>query len=85
MVRMNLSGSGTNQEMDYQSSVLPVYMPHLTLVFKLIATAVNLSFVSWAVFSIKVTRNLHKSHNIFLAYILISDTVRNLDDWCHDD
>ena len=72
------SGSGINQEIDHQSSILPGYVPHLTLLFKLIATAVNLLFVSWVVFTIKVTTSLHKPHNIFLANVLISDMVLNM-------
>ena len=75
---MNFSGSGTSQEIEHQSSVLPGYVAYLTLLFKLIATTVNLSFVSWVVFTIKVTRSLHKSHNIFLANLLISDMVITL-------
>jgi len=75
---MDFSGSGTNLEIVHLSSVLPGYVPHLTLLFKLIATMVNLSFVCWVIFTIKITRSLCKSHNIFLANVLISDMVSTL-------
>ena len=75
---MDSSGSGTNLEIDDQGPVLPRYVPYLSLVFKLIATTVHLLLASWVVFTIKATRSLHKSHNIFVANLLISGAIATL-------
>ena len=58
-----------------QGSVLPGYVSYLSLVFKLIATTLNLLLASWVVYTIKITRSLHKPHNIFLANLLVSGTM----------
>ena len=63
------SESGVNEEVkvDKGESVLPGYVPYLSLAFKLIATTINLMLSSWVVYTIKTTRSLHKPHNIFVA------------------
>jgi len=75
---IDYSGSGTNYEIDNQGSVLPGYAPYLCLAFKLIATMVNLLLAGWVVFTIKTTRSLHNSHNIFLANVLVSGMIFTL-------
>ena len=42
MSAIDYSGSGTSQEIDNQGSVLPGYVPYLSLVFKMITTTVIL-------------------------------------------
>ena len=75
MTGMAYSGSGTNQEIDDQSSLLPGYIPYLCLVFRLVAAVVYLLMASLVVFTIKTTRSLHKPHNIYLANIVISKMI----------
>ena len=72
---MDYSGSGTNQEIDNEGSVLPGYVPYLSLVFKLIATTVILLLSGWVVYTIKTTRRLHKPYNIFVANSLVSGMI----------
>ena len=68
----------TNQEMDDQGSVLPGYVPYLSLVFKLTITLVNLLLVGWVVYTIKATRSLHRPHNIFVANLLVAGIMFTL-------
>ena len=74
------SGSGTNQEIqiDDRGSVLPDYVPYLSLVFKLVATTVILLLSGWVVYTTKVTRSLRKPHNIFFANLLVSGMITTL-------
>ncbi|XP_065915680.1 rhodopsin, GQ-coupled-like [Dysidea avara] len=78
MSGMDYFGSGTNQEIDDRGSVLPGYVPYLSLVFKLTATLVNMLLVGWVVYTIKTTRNLHRPHNIFVANLLTSGILYTL-------
>ena len=75
---MDYSGSGTNQEIDDQGSVLAGYVLYLSLVFKMIATTVILLLSGWMVYTIKTTRSLHKPHNIFVANLLVSGMIATL-------
>ena len=77
---MDYSGSGTNQEIDDQGSILPGYVPYLSLVFKMIATTVISLLSGWVVYTIKTTRSLHKPHNIFVANLLVSGMITSLSD-----
>ena len=72
------SGSGTNQNIDQKGSVLPGYVPYLSLVFKLIATTVILLLSGWVVYTIKTTRSLHKPHNVLVANLLVSGMIAPL-------
>ena len=72
---MDYSGSVANQIIDEAEPLLPYYVPYLSLVFKLLATAVNLMFSGWVVYTISTTRSLHKPHNIFVANLLISGMI----------
>ena len=67
---MDYSGQGADH-----GPVLPVYVSYLSLLFKLVATTVNLLLASWVVYTIKATRSLHKSHNIYLANLLVSGVI----------
>jgi len=80
MDEIAFSGSGTNQDVqiDDQGSVLPGYVPYLSLMYKLITTTVILLLSGWVVFTIKATRSLHKPHNIFVANLLISGMIITL-------
>ena len=72
---MKYSRSEANQEMDDQDSVLPGYVPYLSLMFKMVATTMVLLLSSWVVYTIKTTTSLHKPHNIFVANLLVSDMM----------
>ncbi|XP_065888436.1 rhodopsin, GQ-coupled-like [Dysidea avara] len=69
---MDYSGSGLDQD---RGSVLPGYVAYLSLLFKMIATTVNLLLSGWVVYTIKTTRSLHKPHNLFLANLLVSGVM----------
>ena len=75
---MDYSGSEINQEMDDQGSVLPGYFPYLSLMFKITVTTVILLLSGWVVYTIKMTKSLHKPHNIFVANLLVSDMISAL-------
>ena len=72
---MKYSRSEANQEMDDQDSVLPGYVPYLSLMFKMVATTMVLLLSSWVVCTIKTTTSLHKPHNVFVANLLVSDMM----------
>ena len=61
--------------MDYRGSVLPGYVPFLSLAFKLITTMAILLLSGWVVYTIKITRSLHKPQNIFVANLLVSGMI----------
>ncbi|XP_065906142.1 olfactory receptor 8H1-like [Dysidea avara] len=76
---MDFSGSVINQEIvDDEGSVLPGYVPYLSLVFKMIITTAILLLSGWVVYTIKITGSLHKPHNIFVANLLISGMIATL-------
>jgi len=71
-------GSGTVQEIDDHDLILPGYVPYLSLVFKVVATAAILLLSGWVVYTIKTTRNLHKPHNIYVANLLLAGVMATL-------
>ena len=78
MSGMVYSGSGTDHEIVEQGSALPGYVSFLVLLFQLIVTTVDLLLAGWVVYTIKITRSLHKPHNIFVANLLISGMISAL-------
>ena len=60
---------------DDQGSVLPGYVPYLSLVYKVITTIANVLLSGWVVYTIITTRRLHKPHNIFVTNLLVSGTA----------
>jgi len=76
MSAMDFSGSGTSVETDQnQAPSLPGYVPYLSLLFKLTATTFILLLSGWLVYTIKVTKDLHKPHNMFVANLLVSGMI----------
>ena len=73
------SGSGTDQEIDQQGSVLPGYVSYLSLVFELIVTTVILLLSGWVVYTIKTTRSYTSlTIIIFVANLLVSGMIATL-------
>ena len=58
-----------------QGPDLPGYLAYLSLGFKFSATLVTLLMAGWVLFTIKSTRNLHNSHNIFVAHLMVVDVI----------
>ena len=67
--------SDANQEKDVLSFGTLGYVPYLSLIFSLIATAVILLLSGWVVYTIKTTTSLHKPYNVFVANLLVSDMI----------
>ena len=70
--------SGSNQEtttIDDHAVHLPAYLAYLSLGFKVISTLIIVLMAGWIIVTIKTTRSLHKSHNIFIAYLMGIDAM----------
>jgi len=77
---MTFSGSEISQQEtatpDYQDDIsLPGYLVYFSLGFKLIATLITVLMAGWVFATIKTTKSLHKSHNIFVANLMVTDTL----------
>ena len=77
------SGLGNNEEMatsecKFEGFVLPGYFTYLSSVFRLITTAIILLIAGWVFYTIKITRSLHKPHNIFVANLMAADMMMAL-------
>ena len=76
------SGSGISQDKvtpGYQNDIhLPGFLVYLSLGFKLTATLIAIPMASWVFATIKSTKSLHKPHNIFVANLMITDTLLSL-------
>ena len=71
------SGQGTTTIIDDKHGVhLPAYLPYLSLAFKIISTVIIIAMASWVFITIKTTRSLHKTHNIFVAHLMILDIMQ---------
>jgi len=79
---ISISGSGIGTEKADESiwpgSVLPGYLAYLSLLFKLITTLITVLMASWVIATIKTVRNLHKSHNIFVANLMVADIMTTM-------
>ena len=69
------SRSGISQGETTNNSQISGNFSCLSLGLQLIMTIMILLMSGWVVFTIKTTRNLHKSHNIFIANLLVSGIV----------
>ena len=70
--------SGSDQGLmttDDQSTHLPVYLAYLSLGFKVISTVIITLMAGWVIITIKTTRSLHKTHNIYVAYLMAIEAV----------
>jgi len=54
---------------------LSAYLSYLSLVFKVISTVIVLLMAGWVIITIKTTTSLHKTHNIYVAYLLATDAM----------
>ena len=84
---IEMSGSGMGQETsstDQKVPVFPGYVSYPSLVFKLIMTVMIWLMAGWVIFTIKTTRKLHKSHNIFVANLMVNDMIFSLSETVGD-
>ena len=63
------SGQGNDPQEDL---VLPGRVAYPSLVFKLITTIIIGLMAGWVIATIKMTRSLHKPHNIFVANLMVA-------------
>ena len=71
-------GSESNQvttTTDDHSVHLPAYLSYLSLGFKVISTVIIVLMAGWVIITIRTTRSLHKSHNIFVAHLMAIDIM----------
>ena len=71
-------GSGNNQgttTTDNYGVHLPAYLGYLSLGFKVISTVIIVLMAGWVIITIRITRSLHKVHNIFVAYLMVIDIM----------
>ena len=71
-------GSGSNQvttTTDDHSVHLPAYLSYLSLGFKVISTVIIILMAGWVIITIRTTRSLHKTHNIYVAYLMAIDVM----------
>ena len=54
---------------------LPAYLAYLSLAFKIISTVIIMLMACWVILTIKTTRSLHKTHNIYVAYLMAIDVM----------
>jgi len=60
---------------DHEYHHLPAYLSYLSLVFKIISTVIVMLMAGWVIITIKTTTSLHKTHNIYVAYLLATDAL----------
>ena len=63
---------------DDHSVHLPAYLAYLSLGFKAISTVIIVLMAGWIIITIKTTRSLHKTHNIFVAHLMATDAISAL-------
>ena len=62
-------GQGSDSQEDL---VLPGRVVYQSLVFKMITTIIIGLMPGWVIATIKMTRSLHKPHNIFVANLMVA-------------
>ena len=60
---------------DVDNIPLPGFLSYLSLGFKVISTMIIVLMASWVIITIRTTRRLHKTHNIFVAHLMFIDIV----------
>ena len=73
--------SGSNQETtttDDHTDHLPAYLAYLSLGFMTISTVIIVLMASWIIVTIKTTRSLHKTYNIYVAHLMATDAISAL-------
>ena len=54
---------------------LPAYLAYLSLAFKIISTVIIIPMAYWVILTIKTTKSLHKTHNVYVAYLMAIDVM----------
>ena len=75
---MSGDGFGSSQvttTADDHSVHLPAYLSYLSLGFKVISTVIIILMAGWVIITIRTTRSLHKTHNIYVAYLMAIDVM----------
>ena len=75
---MSADHSGSNQvtsTTDDQSVQLPAYLSYLSLGFRVISTTITVLMAGWIFITIKTTRSLHKTHNVYVANLMAVDVM----------
>ena len=54
---------------------LPAYLAYLSLAFKIISMVIIMLMACWVILTIKTTKSLHKTHNIYVAYLMAIDVM----------
>ena len=70
--------SGSNQvtsTTDDHSVHLPAYLSYLSLGFRVISTTITVLMAGWIFITIKTTRSLHKTHNVYVANLMAVDVM----------
>ena len=76
--QMSGDHSGSNQETtttDDHTVHLPAYLSYLSSGFKAISTMIIVVMAGWIIVTIKTTRSLHKTHNIYVAHLMATDVI----------
>ena len=76
--QMSGGHSGCNQETtttDDHTVHLPTYLPYFSFGFTVISTVIIVVMAGWIIFTIKITRSLHKIHNIYVAHLMATDAI----------
>ena len=78
--RVPFSGSGSSEvetvpTTDPCLEALSNYFVLLSVLFKLIVTSIILLLAGWVFATIKMTKTLHKPHNIFVANLMTTDII----------
>ena len=69
---------GSGQEAmitDHPEIHLPAYLAYLSLGFKAISTVIIVLMAGWVILTIKTTRNLRKTHNIYVTHLMAIDVM----------
>ena len=78
LIQESGDGSGSNHittATDDHSVHLPAVLAYLSLGFKIISTVIIVLMAGWVIITIKTTRSLHKTHNIYVAYLMAIDAL----------
>ena len=75
---ISAGSSGSGQEamiINHPDIHLPAYLAYLSLGFKAISTVIIILMACWVILTIKTTRSLHKTHNIYVAHLMAVDAI----------
>ena len=71
-----MSGRGIVDIQDaINATITDDLIAYLLLGFKLISTVVTLLMAGWIIVTIKITKSLHKTYNIYVAHLLFNDVT----------